>query len=264
MTLHRGDCATIGLPTGYADLVFTSPPYEDARTYPGHPPRGQEWVDWAIPRFLECLRVTHGLVCWVVQGRTRGFQWSATPALLMADLHRRGVCLRNPPIFHRVGVPGSGGPDWLRSDYEWIICATPTRGRLSWSDNTALGHPPIHPRGGRLSNRLASGARASRPAPLPAIANPGNVIKRSVGGDRMGSPLAHKNEAPFPESLADFFVLSFCPPGGLVVDPMCGSGTTLAVALAHGRRAYGMDTRASQIALTRQRLSAPMGKGIHS
>ena len=39
-------------------------------------------------------------------------------------------------------------------------------------------------------------------------ANPGNVVKVKAGGGHMGSDLAHDNEAPFPESLADFFVLS--------------------------------------------------------
>ena len=35
-----------------------------------------------------------------------------------ADLKRAGFNMRKPPVFHRVGIPGSGGPDWLRNDYE--------------------------------------------------------------------------------------------------------------------------------------------------
>jgi hypothetical protein len=59
----------------------------------------------------------------------------------VADLHRAGFNLRKPPIFNRVGIPGSGGPDWLRNDYEFIVCTTRT-GKLPWADNTACGHPP--------------------------------------------------------------------------------------------------------------------------
>ena len=70
----------------------------------------------------------------------------------------------------------------------------------------------------------------------------------------MGHPLAHENEAPFPETLAEFFVRSFCQPGGLVLDPFCGSGTVLAVAKKHGRQAIGIDIRQSQVDLTRRRL----------
>lgn len=71
----------------------------------------------------------------------------------------------------------------------------------------------------------------------------------------MGSNLAHENEAPFPEALARFFTLSFCPPGGLVIDPFSGSGTTIAVAVAEGRRGLACDIRESQVQLTRRRLA---------
>lgn len=300
--LIKADCREIPLSHGTVDLVFTSPPYENARTYGiGFNLRGQDWVSWAVPRFRECLRVCKGLVAWVVQGKTENFGWSATPALLMAALNRLGVELRNPPIFHRVGIPGSGGPDWLRADYEWIICAT-NGGKLPWSDNTAMGHPPRWAPGGAMSHRLSDGTRrdqwgGTHPAeprqhngakperkPRPShdkrspankrshtktrtdgsmevqhyspsvIANPGNVIHCDVGGDRMGSPLAHESEAPFPEKLAEFFIRSFCPPEGFVLDPMCGSGTTLAVAKQLGRHGWGMDIRQSQIDLTQRRL----------
>ncbi len=89
----------------------------------------------------------------------------------------------------------------------------------------------------------------------PERANPGNLISLKVGGGLMGSPLAHENEAPFPEALADFFVRSFCPPGGITCDPFSGSGTTGAVAVRHGRRFIGCDVRQSQVDLSRRRIS---------
>lgn len=248
------------------DLVFTSPPYEAARTYGiDFKLQGQDWVDWAAERFVECLRISSGLVAWVVEGRTRQFRWSATPALLMADLHRRGVHLRKPAAFRRVGIPGSGGPDWLRNDWEFILCAT-SGGKLPWSDNTAMGHPPKFPVGGAPSHHSTDG-RVNRPRPQregdvrrvrtyspPKKANPGNIIDCHGGGGHMGSKLAHENEAPFPEKLAEFFVRSFCPPGGTVYDPFAGSGTTGAVSLAAGRCFVGNDIRPSQVALTKKRL----------
>jgi hypothetical protein len=247
---------------GYAfDLSFCSPPYEDARTYGiDFALKGDAWVQWAADRFCAQYEATRGLTAWVVAGRTSKFAWSATPVLLIAELHKRGVKLRNPPIYHRVGIPGGGGPDWLRSDYEWIVCAS--HGKLPWSDNTAMGHEPKYAVGGAMSNRHKSGRRINSQLAdnsigkysAPAKANPGNVIKCVVGGGLLGSDLAHENEAPFPESLAEFFVRSFCPPNGLVYDGFCGSGTTLAVAIKNGRRAVGTDIRESQIELTRRRI----------
>jgi DNA modification methylase len=251
-----GDCLDIlkQFPDNHFDLCITSPPYEAQRKYGelGFNLTGQDWVDWAVERYLECVRVTKGLVAWVIEGQTRAFQWSATPALLMADLHRKGVKLRKPPVYHRVGIPGSGGPDWLRNDYEFIVCSS--KGRLPWSEPTATGHPPKYAPGGKLSHRKASGDRVDqRTYSPPKLANPGNVIRCKAGGGHLGSKYAHENEAPFPISLVEVFIKSFCVPGGMVLDPFCGSGTTLVAASSNHRHSVGIDIRTSQIALSAKR-----------
>lgn len=280
IVLHEGDCLDVlkQYDDNHFDLVFTSPPYEAARTYGiDFNLRGDDWVNWAFDRYIACRRVCKGLVAWVVEGQTRQFGWSATPIKLMNDLHDYGVKLRKPPIFHRVGIPGSGGPDWWRNDYEFIVCAS--KGKLPWSDNTATGHPCKYPPGGKLSHRNKDGerlyghsGRSGDHETNPNTgqrgirrkngsfytlnkANPGNVLKCTVGGGQLGSKLAHENEAPFPEALVEPFVKCFCPPGGLVLDPFCGSGTTLAVAERLGRRAVGIDVRASQIDLSKRRVA---------
>lgn len=151
-----------GLPSDSVDLIFTSPPYEDCRLYGelGFRLKGQAWVDWIMELWPECQRVCKGLVAFVVEGKTTNYRWSATPALLMADLHRAGFKLRNPSDFIRVGIPGSGGPDWFRNDKEFIVCTT--RGKLPWSDNTVCGHPPLWAPGGAMSHRLKDGQRVNQ------------------------------------------------------------------------------------------------------
>lgn len=277
VTIITGDCLDVlrQMPGDSVDLVFTSPPYEAARTYGiGFKLKGQAWVDWAVERYLECVRVCRGLVAWVVEGQTRDFRWSATPSLLMADLHRAGVRLRKPPIYYRVGIPGSGGPDWWRNDFEFVVCSS--KGKLPWSDNTATGHPPKYKPGGALSHRSTNGTRIRiKRSKLnsdrgggrstdgyyewtykpPKKANPGNVIKCHGGGGHFGSKLAHENEAPFAEKIVEAFVLSFCPAGGTVLDPFVGSGTTLAVAKRYGRQSIGIDVRESQTELSERRIA---------
>jgi hypothetical protein len=281
----NADCLTWikNQPSYSVDLVFGSPPYEDCRTYGiDFRLQGQDWVDWMVEVVRESLRVCRGWVAFVVEGKTRKFRWSATPALLMADLHRAGIHLRKPPIYKRVGIPGSGGPDWWRNDFEFVVCAT-HGGKLPWSDNTAMGHEPKFQPGGAMSYRNADGLRKNNSSPKfrledgrlprkamrrkpdgtrdnriykpPKLANPGNVIQCHGGGGHFGSPLAHENEAPFPENLAEFFIRSFCPPGGIVLDPFCGSGTTAAVAKKHGRQSISIDIRETQTDLTKKRLA---------
>jgi modification methylase len=55
--------------------------------------------------------------------------------------------------------------------------------------------------------------------------------------------------------LARRLVAEYCPPGGLVVDPMCGIGTTLVEAAALGRRAVGIDLEPRWARLARANLA---------
>lgn len=257
-TLHTADCLEWmqQQPDNSVDLVFGSPPYENARTYGiNFKLAGDDWVQWMLERTTEALRICRGLVAWVVEGRTCKYRYTATPILLMAELHRAGVHLRKPPIYAKSsGMPGSGGRDWLRNDYEFIVCCT-SGGRLPWSNNIACGEPVKHERGGDFSNRKVNGERSTGSYPTVKIANPGNIVKCNVGGGHLGHPLAHQNEAPFPLPLPEFFVKSFCPPGGVVLDPFCGSGSTGHAAIINGRNFVGIDVRENQIELTQQRLA---------
>lgn len=59
-----------------------------------------------------------------------------------------------------------------------------------------------------------------------------------------------------PLALLDLLVRACCPPGGTVLDPCCGTGTTLVAAVHAGRRAIGCDINADAVRITRERLEA--------
>ena len=50
-----------------------------------------------------------------------------------------------------------------------------------------------------------------------------------------------KQTAPFPDELVEQCLAVGCPPGGVVLDPFCGSGTTMRVALHNGHPAVGIE-----------------------
>jgi DNA modification methylase len=54
-------------------------------------------------------------------------------------------------------------------------------------------------------------------------------------------PGENGHTATFPPQLIRPRSLSACPPDGLVLDPFCGSGRSLIVALDAGRRALGFE-----------------------
>jgi hypothetical protein len=267
----QSDAGCIPLADGSVDLVFGSPPYCDARTYGiGAQRDAREWVDWMLDVTAEALRVSRGLVLWVCAGVTRDRNyWPACEGLLWEGWKRGWLC-ECPAFWHRNGISGSGGDQWLRKDVEYVL-AFKSVAVLPWSDNTACGHPPKCPPGGAFSHYRSDGRRVHKINVAgergdageiqgycpPDISNPGNLIKTSVGGGNLGHPIAHENEAPFPEALAEFFVKSFCPPGGVVLDPFSGSGTTVAVADRLGRTGFGFDLRRSQADLGTRRLTRP-------
>jgi hypothetical protein len=319
----QADAAKLPFADDSFDLVFGSPPYCDARTYGIDAQREcQDWIDWMLGVTSEAVRVSKGLVIWICAGVTRDWCYWPGPEGLLYEWWRRGGRCWRPAYWYRVGIPGSGGKQWLRADVEYALCFSKCDAAIPWADNTANGHPPKWAPGGEMSYRLSDGTRrdewgrqgstgnrrpngeripqqcnrkgdavgnggrkergqARRQAVEnglgrkikaidsgeyadkhtsyewtyvpPKLANPGNLIKIKVGGGQMGHKLAHENEAPFPQALAEWFIRSWCPPGGTVLDPFSGSGTTVAAAMALGRRGVGTDIRLSQCELGRRR-----------
>jgi site-specific DNA-methyltransferase (adenine-specific) len=54
-------------------------------------------------------------------------------------------------------------------------------------------------------------------------------------------------------------LVAVCPPGGVVLDPFAGSGTTLVAALLGGRRALGFEWVRSYAAVARERCAEALG-----
>jgi hypothetical protein len=63
----------------------------------------------------------------------------------------------------------------------------------------------------------------------------------------------HPYLGKFPPQLAEALIRRHCPRGGLVLDPFCGSGTTLVEAVGLGRDAVGCDISAFNALLAREK-----------
>ena len=263
MSFHliKSNAARIPMAEKSVDLVVGSPPYLDARLYLedgvdlGISRRCREWIDWMLVVTEEALRVSRGLVVWVVAGKTEDWTYQPGPEGLLYEWWKRGGSAFRPCYWHRVGIPGSGGEQWYRADVEYVL-AFKRPGRLPYGNPTANGHPPKWAPGGEMSHRTTDGRRRTNRGANgelkdqfyvpPPLANPGNVLKTTVGGGQLGSPVAHENEAPYPIEVPKFFIASHCPPGGTVLDPFSGSGSTGHAAIDPGRNYIGSDLRMSQ------------------
>ena len=69
--------------------------------------------------------------------------------------------------------------------------------------------------------------------------------------------------ATFPPALIEPCILAGCPVGGTVLDPFSGAGTTVMVALRHGRRGIGIELNPEYCAMARERIidDAPLFNG---
>ncbi|MCC6321036.1 MAG: site-specific DNA-methyltransferase [Phycisphaerales bacterium] len=103
-----------------------------------------------------------------------------------------------------------------------------------------LFDPPMVP---ATSNRMRGRQKkATDVLDIPSINN--------MAAERVGYPTQK------PLALLDLLVRACCPPGGTVLDPCCGSGTTLVAAVRSGRRAIGCDINPDAVRIARSRLAA--------
>jgi len=68
-------------------------------------------------------------------------------------------------------------------------------------------------------------------------------------------PYAGAHFATFPPKLIEPCILAGCPPGGRVLDPFAGAGTTLVVARKHGRQGVGIELNPAYITLAERRIA---------
>ena len=121
----------------------------------------------------------------------------------------------------------------------------------------------------------AVGGPASRKLAEQAIARTGGLISGGTERSSLGIPAKETRNkrdvwtvatfpykeahfATFPPKLIEPCILAGCPPGGVVLDPFCGSGTTGVVALRHQRDFIGIELNPDYITLINKRLLAEL------
>jgi modification methylase len=104
----------------------------------------------------------------------------------------------------------------------------------------------------------------SQPQPVPAPTGPADLVPLAVWPCAQTSAQYQRSGRYLPAStghpgkmlpeLARRLITHYCPPEGLVLDPMCGIGTTLVEAAALGRRAVGVELEPRWAQLARANL----------
>jgi len=231
------------------DLTVTSPPYDNLRNYNGY--------DFDAKAMLSAiLSVTKigGICVWLVGEKINGGRSlsSFEHAFIGQDV---GWTVHDVMIYQKKNTP------FMRSNaytncYELMIVFS------NGKPNTF--NPLTEPtkRSGwetAVSNKGPDAVNKKRPVELKKRKTKTNIWQYAVGmGGTTSDKIAFKHPAVFPEKLAKDHILSWSNPGDLVLDPMCGSGTTCKMAFIHNRRYIGIDVSEEYIEIARSRIPESM------
>lgn len=94
------------------------------------------------------------------------------------------------------------------------------------------------------------------PRPLPSIWATGQIKPHRQRSDAYVAGKAHP--AKMWPHIAATAIARYSRPGEVVLDPMCGVGTTLVEAIQQGRNAYGVDLESEWVDLARANVDAAM------
>ena len=154
-----------------------------------------------------------------------------------------GWILRNAIIWHKPNAMPESVTDRLSNRYEHVFLFS--KSRQYWFDLDPIREPSREreprPLGGRnlTPRHIATtdnvGWKDHAVSNHPAGKNPGDVWTIST------QPFSEAHFAVMPAELAERCAVAGCPPGGVVLDPFSGSGTTGLAAQKHGRRYVGID-----------------------
>jgi DNA modification methylase len=239
--------ALAGVPDGAADLVVTSPPYWNLKDYgaPGEIGRStyEEYLADLSLVWAACHRCASPDAVLVVNVNSRRNKGRFYPIAFDVASRMEGWTLWDHIVWY---VPNAlPQPNHYRErllDNKFESCLVFTKGG---SDSYTFHKPRVPQKYAaadrREHNKNPKGRCVGNVVRIPAW-RPPNVKKFGY------------HVAAFPEELVAFFLECYTDPGGTVLDPFVGSGTTLKVSRAMGRRGIGVEANPDFVELIRRRI----------
>jgi DNA modification methylase len=245
------DCATLlrDFDSDTIDLIVTSPPYDNLRNY-----KGFAFQFEAIAEQLFRVLKPGGTMVWVVGDAT--IDGSETGTSFRQALHFReiGLNLHDTMIFRKRNPIPQIYRKRYNNEFEYMFVLT--KGAITTHNPIMVDclHAGLELGSTTYKNYSKNDqARSKLANPVKDKKIKGNIWEYVVGKNKEDQE-AKGHPAPFPCELARDHIRSWSNVGDLVLDPMCGSGTTCKVANQLGRKYIGIDTSAEYVSLARNRL----------
>ena len=248
--IMHGNCIDImkKFPYNYIDLTVTSPPYDNLRDYNGYT------FDFeGIAKQLYRITKDGGVVVWIVGDAT--VKGSETLSSFKQAIYFKDVCGFDVEtmIWDKCNCASVGSMERYENVFEYMFVlskgkpktANIIKDRLNKRAGE-LQHGSIRQKNGDVRKTTGYGKRV--------IAEYGrrHNIWRIVPAK---SPKERLHPAPFSEQIANDHILSWSNEGDIVLDPMCGSGTTCKMAMLNNRNYIGIDISEEYCNIARKRIA---------
>ena len=234
------------LPNECIDLVVTSPPYDDLRTYGGH-----SWdfygVAWNLARVLK----PGGVIVWNVADQTKDGSETGTSMRQALHFQSLGLNLHDTMIFEFDKPPLNDNRYEQKHEYMFVF----SKGRpLTWNplkERSVTAGTTRH-RGAGLKNTTDARNGSSKPSGTVTTVKQdkvrGNIWRYTKAGE-----VSTNHPAPFPERMAADHIASWSNKGDVVLDPFMGSGTTAKAAQELGRHYIGFEINPEYVEICQRR-----------
>ena len=240
------------MPNNFIDLVVTSPPYDNLRTY------NQSDFNLEFEKIAKQLfRVIKpgGIVVWIVADATIKGNETGTSFKQALFFKECGFHLFDTMIYTKPprGAVGNNKTYWQSFEYMFVLC----KGKPK-TINLIKDRPNLEARiGDNGTKRLKSGElkKVSRGG-YSSHGRRTNIWNYAVGkGHSTKDKIAFKHPAIFPEKLALDHIISWSNPNEIIYDPFMGSGTVAKMCIQTNRQFIGSEINKEYVDIANQRIT---------
>ena len=251
----QGSCFDLikDLPDNSIDLIVTSPPYADIKSYGKninvlHP---DKYVDWILPLFNDInrtLKPSGSFILNIDDKCVKKKRHIYVFDLIVRSVKETDIQLYDYYIWAKKSFKPSGNQKRVHHITEWLLHYVKDENKVKWNIDSV-----------RIPYKEETIKRYNRKNPLDYTTDAnGNKIKKGRRGNRTlheggrlpdniftfntnSTTRGNKHPAPFNIEIPTWFIKSLTDEGDVVLDPFMGSGTTAEAAIKLDRQWIGFE-----------------------
>jgi len=232
----------------YIDLVVTSPPYDNLRTYNGY-----SFDFETIAKELYRVIKHGGVVVWVVGDQTMNGSESGTSFKQALYFKEIGFNLHDTMIYRKLNyAPLTHNRYEQEFEYMFVLSKgkplvfNPIKVPSKYGGTQTWGKPKFY------ANSNADIKEIEKGSVIAETKIKGNIFEYKTGS--VTNSAKYNHPAMFPEKLAEDQIISWSNENDLVYDPFMGSGTTAIACLKNNRNYIGSEISEEYIKIANSRI----------